>query len=124
MSDELGKMSYEELAAKCKSAYLNEGGAPRRTPSVQEKSERVAMSDELEERSKCQEDGAPGHAPMLSRAQVRVVAPAARHPLDGNPITGWSSDFRFADGWNACREQFARALLNLPSDAASPLEES
>lgn len=56
-----------------------------------------------------QSDWEPAQRPS-TRERLEAVAPKERHAHDGNPLTGWASDFRFADGWNACREEFIRAL--------------
>lgn len=75
-----------------------------------------ALSKEIQERLDARVKGAPGRHALLSTAQVRAVAPGPS--MDSRP--GYQM---WIDGYNAAREDFARALLNLPSDAPRPLDE-
>jgi hypothetical protein len=67
--------------------------------------------------------GAPGREAMLSAAQVREVAPPARVHNSSADSGEQAASEAFDNGWNACREAFARALLNLVPNDPSPLRE-
>lgn len=97
MSDELGMMNRDELIEVCEQPS---GSATRL----------AAWHQELADRSQAFRWGAPGRAPMLSRAQCRAVLGPLLSPSD-EPT------------WDSAIHACARALLNLGPDEKSPLEE-
>jgi hypothetical protein len=72
---------------------------------------------EFDERDDAHFDGAPGRAPMLSKAQVRAVLNLV---LDQEP---GGLGMVEAEVWHDAVVACARALLALPADAPSPLDE-
>jgi hypothetical protein len=79
-----------------------------------------AITREMRERNECLHSGAPRRHPLLSRAQVLAVLGPLLISIEGiHPLVANDSDL-----YNLGVHDVARALLALPDDAMSPLEES
>lgn len=112
--EELGRLSYDELTDR--HVEMQEAGGTGDEGEVPHNGHficRCPVSREIIERRDAHSDGAPGVAPMLSRAQVRAVLGPLLADTSGRHRRSSSDAIHAA----------ARALLNLPPHARSPLED-